>query len=226
MSAGARRVLQPWSGFARYRVRVPRPAPGRVGLSAIWTQRVKSRASTRVTWFQGTSIAHRNRNRRSRSIPYDRCVAAERPARLQLPQIHRDRPDHGAGRVTQPVRLPHVAGLHQRAHPRHHQRREILAAIASVDHEPGPYPRPHLPVPRSARTVPVVQSTGEHPPTSRRPRRRRLGRVAHTRGPTRPDTPVLATRPALRRSQTRHDRTSHHPHRAEHSRRAGAVNNP
>jgi hypothetical protein len=48
-------------------------------LAASSSQRQKSRASTRVARFHGTRIAHKNRNHRSRSIPYERTVAAARP---------------------------------------------------------------------------------------------------------------------------------------------------
>jgi hypothetical protein len=50
------------------------------GLPATNIHRQKSRASARVVRFHGTSIAHKNRNQRSRSIPYERSVASDRPA--------------------------------------------------------------------------------------------------------------------------------------------------
>ena len=40
---------------------------------------MKSLASTRVAWSQPTPTARKNRNQRSRSIPYERCVVAGRP---------------------------------------------------------------------------------------------------------------------------------------------------
>src|SRR5215207_1439437 len=52
---------------------------GRVGLTITCNQRQKSRASTWVTWSQPTPSAHKNRNQRNRSIPYERCVVAGRP---------------------------------------------------------------------------------------------------------------------------------------------------
>jgi len=51
----------------------------------------------------------------------------------------------------------------------------------------------------------------EHVDAARRPRRGRLGRTTHPGRSPRADPAVLAARPALRRSQTRHDRTPQHP---------------
>ncbi len=45
-----------------------------------WNRATRTEASARVAWSQGTPIAQQNRNQRSRSIAYERCVAAGRPA--------------------------------------------------------------------------------------------------------------------------------------------------
>ena len=59
---------------------------GRAGLPATCIHRQKSRASTRVARSHATPIAHKNRNQRSRSIPYERTVAAARPAACRSPK--------------------------------------------------------------------------------------------------------------------------------------------
>ena len=62
------------------------------------------------------------------------------------------------------------------------------------------------------RVVPEDLASGagvrEHPDAARRSRRTRLERHPHSRGPARADPAVLAARPALRRGQTRHQRTT------------------
>ena len=53
---------------------------GRTGFPASCSHRQKSRASNRVARSQATPDAHKNRNQRSRSIPYERTVCSARPA--------------------------------------------------------------------------------------------------------------------------------------------------
>jgi hypothetical protein len=53
---------------------------GRAGLPATSSHRQKSRTSARVARSHDTPSAHKNRNQRNRSSPYERAVAADRPA--------------------------------------------------------------------------------------------------------------------------------------------------
>jgi hypothetical protein len=46
----------------------------------------ESRASLRTAWFHGTPIARKNRNQRSKSMPYERIVSSDRPAACKWPK--------------------------------------------------------------------------------------------------------------------------------------------
>ena len=52
---------------------------GRTGFPASCSHRQKSRASDRPARSQATPDAHKNRNQRSRSKPYERTVSSARP---------------------------------------------------------------------------------------------------------------------------------------------------
>jgi hypothetical protein len=53
---------------------------GRAGLPASCSHRQKSRPTDRVASSQATPAAHKNRNQRNRSMPYERTVSSARPA--------------------------------------------------------------------------------------------------------------------------------------------------
>jgi hypothetical protein len=50
------------------------------------SHRQKSRPSDRVARSQATPAAHRNRNQRSKSMPYERTVSSARPAACRCPK--------------------------------------------------------------------------------------------------------------------------------------------
>jgi hypothetical protein len=54
--------------------------------------------------------------------------------RLKVPQVDRDRLDHHAVRVDQPVGLPHIVGVDQSADPRHDDGRQISRRLSRTSH--------------------------------------------------------------------------------------------
>ena len=82
------------------------------------------------------STAHPKRNHRSRSIAYERCVAAGRPIACSSFKNAATGGDRDTRRVHDPNRLPQVIRRRTATHPRQDQRRQIPLRTKPIDHAP------------------------------------------------------------------------------------------
>ena len=107
-------------------------------MAASRIHRQKSRASARVAWSHPIPRRPQETEPAKQVHPVRPLRGGRPPARLKLPQIHRDRTDNYPARIDEPVRLERITGRLKQPAARHHQPGQIASAILFSAHDQRP----------------------------------------------------------------------------------------